>query len=350
MRELTFAIAAASSLAGLLLGSTPLRAQTPTHTPAHAATKTPAKGKKAAAPAIVATREDWGNLSVTGSDLRPEQPTQVQRDDRPKFTRELIRVQWRANDPIDLYVIKPKDVERPPVILYLYSYPSETERFRDNDYCEHLVFGGYAAVGFVSALTGQRYHSRPMKEWFVSELQESLGSSVHDVQMVLNYLTTRGDLDVSHVGMFSEGSGGTIAVLTAASDLRLKAIDLLDPWGDWHTWMAESELVPEAERSRYLKPEFLKKVEAMDPVQWLPSLRAKVRLQQIAEDTVTPKVAKDKFAAAVPKGSEVVNYQTSADLFSATSGGRLFQWLKQQLRPVPAPPNSVVIQTPGPSQ
>jgi dienelactone hydrolase len=329
MRKFAFAIAG-TLFAWCLLLPTVLHAQASTAKP----TKPPAREKKAAA---AATREDWGNLSIAGSDLKPETPVLVQKDDRPKFVRELIRVQWRAHDPIDLYVIKPKDVERPPVILYLYSYPSETERFRDNDYCERLVFGGYAAVGFVSALTGQRYHSRPMKEWFVSELQESLGSSVHDVQMILNYLTTRGDLDVSHAGMFGEGSGGSIAVLAAASDLRLKAIDLLDPWGDWPTWMAESELVPEAERPNFLKPEFLKKVGAMDPVQWLPSLHAKIRLQQTAEDPASPKTAKDKFSAAVPKNSEVVTDQTSSDLFSNVSGGRLFQWLKQQLRPAQPP-------------
>jgi hypothetical protein len=39
--------------------------------------------------------------------------------------------------------------------------------------------------GFVSALTGHRYHDRPMKEWFLSELQECLAVA-HDVQLVLN--------------------------------------------------------------------------------------------------------------------------------------------------------------------
>src|ERR1022692_4628664 len=76
--------------------------------------------------------------------------------------------------------------------------------------------------GFVSALTGQRYHDRPMKEWFVSELPEALGSSVHDVQMILNYLADRNDLDMTRVGMYGQGSGGTIAILAASADPRLK--------------------------------------------------------------------------------------------------------------------------------
>src|ERR1700734_1539970 len=134
-------------------------------------------------------------------------------------------------DPIDLYIIRPKGIAKAPLILYLYSYPSETDRFRNNEYCARLTKDGFAAIGFVSALTGQRYANRPMKEWFVSELQESLGSSVHDVQMILNYLSTRDDLDMSRVGMFGVGSGGTIAILAAAVDPRIKAIDVIDPWG-----------------------------------------------------------------------------------------------------------------------
>lgn len=67
---------------------------------------------------------------------------------------------------------------------------------------------GFAAVGFVSALTGHRYHDRPMREWFISEPQECLAVSAHDVQMVLDYLGTRGDLNTDRVGMVAEGSGG----------------------------------------------------------------------------------------------------------------------------------------------
>src|ERR1035441_1223230 len=51
--------------------------------------------------------------------------------------------------------------------------------------------------------------------------QLSLALTVHDVQMVLNYLETRGDLDMSRVGMFGQGSGGAIAVLAAAADSRI---------------------------------------------------------------------------------------------------------------------------------
>ena len=217
-------------------------------------------------------------------------------------------MKWRPGDPIDLYVIRPKGVARPPVVLYLYGYPSETDRFKDNGYCVRLTANGFAAIGFVSALTGHRYHGgRPMKEWFVSELQESLGSSVHDVQMILNFVSARDDLDMSKVGMFGEGSGGTIAILAAAVDPRIKVIDLLDPWGDWPDWVRDSSVIPENERATYLKPEFLQKVAGLDPMQWLPQLKDQhIRVQQVMDDRNTPKAAKERIDSAVPASATVL--------------------------------------------
>jgi len=293
--------------------------------------------------------EDWNSLLLADGVLTPERPLLGEKDDLPQFTRELLQVKWRSGDPIDLYVIRPKAVTNPPVILYLYSYPSETDRFRDDSYCARVTKDGFAAVGFVSALTGHRYQNRPMKQWFVSELPEALGTSVHDVQMILNYLSTRSDLDMSKVGMFGEGSGGTIAILSAAVDPRIKTLDLLDPWGDWPDWMAKSEIIPEEERPNYVKPEFLQKVAALDPVQWLPRLNSQaVRIQQVMDDSVTPKAAKERIESAAPRGAQAVRYDSTHDFFGAVSGGRIFQWSKEQLKPAPPKPPAIqASQKPG---
>ena len=213
----------------------------------------------------VGNLEDWSSLSLTNGELIPDPPLLGEKYDNPQFTRELLQVKWRQGDPIDLYVIRPKGVAHPPAILYLYSYPSETEVFRGDTYCANVTKGGFAAIGFVSALNGHRYTNRPMKQWFVSELQEALGSSVHDVQMILNYLATRGDLDMSRIGMFGVGSGGTIAILAAAADPRIKTIDVIDPWGDWPDWMAKSSLIPEVERPRYLSTGILEEGRTARP-------------------------------------------------------------------------------------
>jgi len=257
-------------------------------------------------------------------------------NDYPGYTVELTQVQWRWGDPLDLYVMKPKGVKKPPVILYLYGYPSETDRFKDESFQKAVTKDGFAAVGFVSALTGHRYHDRPMKEWFISELQECLATSAHDVQEVLDYLAKRGDLDMTRVGMFTQGSGASIGILASAVDPRIKVLDAMDPWGDWPTWMATSPFVPEDERANYVKPEFLKKAEMLEPVTWLPKIQAnKFRLQDAIFERNTPKASKEKLRAAVPRGSTVVIYKTPEEFNTVVRDNNGLDWIQQELRSLP---------------
>ena len=283
------------------------------------------------------TGEDWASLPLAHSGLAVSRFNDLllEKKEEPEFTRELVHVQWRPNDPIELFIVLPHGAVKPPVILYLYDYRFDTDRFRDSGWCKRAIQGGFAAVGFGSAFSPQRHHSgRPMKEWFVSELQEALGSSTHDVQMVLNYLASRGDVDTSRVGMFGQGSGGAIAVLAAAADSRVKALDLLNPWGDWPDWLKDSPQVPDEERAAYLKPEFLARVSDLDPVKYLPQLNLiKLRVQQIQDDAVTPPAASDKLASAAPRPEEVLRYKDAAAHYNAWRANGLSAWLREQLQP-----------------
>lgn len=283
--------------------------------------------------------EDWTTPALSSSHLLPVAPLGGFVDDaHPGYTVQLLQLQWRFGDPLDLYVIKPTGVKNPPVILNLFGYPADTEPYRNETFQQALTKDGFAAVGFVSALTGHRYHDRPMKEWFLSELQECLGTSAHDVQMVLNYLTARGDLDMDRVGMFGQGSGATIAILASAVDPRIKVLDVLDPWGDWPTWIATSPFVPEDERADYAKPEFLKKASALEPVEWLPKIQAKkFRMQQNIFETDTPKAAKEKLRAAVPEGTAFVFYKTIEEFNAAFPNSTNLDWMKHELRMLPEP-------------
>lgn len=283
---------------------------------------------------------DWGenleSLQVPGTPgtrVPVEDAFQIEEASYPKFTRELVRVQWRPIDPLDLVIVKPVGVKNPPVVLYLYSFPSDTDRYVSTEFCNALTAHGIAAVGFVSALTGHRYHDRPNKEWFVSRLQESLATSVHDVQFVLDYLSARGDFDMSRVGMWADGSGASIAIMAAAADPRIKVLDLLDPWGDWPDWLQSSTIVPDQERGDYLKPEFLRTLEKLDPVEWLPSLGTRqVRLQFVSQVKATPLVAQNKIQAAAPPSATAKRYESLKDFLSAEAAtGKPFEWVHQQV-------------------
>jgi len=187
-------------------------------------------------------------------------------------------------------------------------------------------------------LTGHRYHDIPWNKWFVSELQQCLAESAHDVQMVLDYLTSREDLDMDRVGLYGQLSGATVGILAAGVDPRIKVVDTLDPWGDWSTWMAESSFVPPAERADYLKPEFLAKVASLEPIDWMSKIQArKFRLQERSFEHETPLASKEKLRAAAPASATVAFYKTP-DEFSDAVGpntAKSLDWIKEQLMSMP---------------
>ncbi len=249
--------------------------------------------------------ENWSSIDLATSRL-PLNATGgvlLSKVEMTGCTRELLRMQWRVNDPIDLYVIRPVSPKSLPVVLFLYNYTYDTDVFRADRWCDRARQNGFAVAGFASALSPSRIRApRPLKQWFVSQLQEALATSTHDVQMTLNYLATRGDLDMDRVGIFGQGSGGAIAILAAAADPRIKALDLMDPWGDWPAWLRGSTQVPDQERQLYLQPTFLESVRSLDPVAVLPRLRARaLRIQQRTDDLVTPQGARDAMAASLPQ-------------------------------------------------
>lgn len=275
--------------------------------------------------------EDWSKPELTPGmkwDVVP-----LGTADGDGFTRQLLTAQWREMDPIDLWIIKPKGIKNPPVILYLYSSNGSNSQYKNDDVCKFLAKDGFAAVGFVSAITEQRFHDRPLRETFVSQLQEGLGSTVHDVQMILNYLQKRGDFDMQRVGMWGDGSGASIAIMAAAVDPRIKTLDLLDPWGDWPDWLAQSSLVPEERRSLFLTPGFLGTVEDLEPMKALAKLTTqKVRLQYITEGvTVTPAAARQKMEAAAPQNVQIVHYDTLKRFSEIASKGVELNWIKNEV-------------------
>ena len=288
-------------------------------------------------------QEDWTSPALTSSHLIPVRPIAGFVDEELLYTVELVRLQWRWGDPVDLYIMKPKRVKKPPLILYLYGYPTDPDIFRNAAHEELVTRDGFAAIGFVSALTGHRYHDRPMKQWFLSELQESLATSAHDVQMVLNYLAQRDDLDMNRVGMFAQGSGASIAILASGVDPRIKVLEALDPWGDWPIWMAGSPFVPENEWPEYVKSDFVRKIATLEPLEWLPKMRAKkFRLDDEIFDTNTPKTAKEKLRAAAPAGASVLLYKNMEEFKAAFQDGKNLQWIQHELQslPEPGPPTS----------
>jgi len=175
---------------------------------------------------------------------------------------------------------------------------------------------------------------RAPAETFFTELPESVGGTVHDVQMILNYLSTRKDLDMERVGIFGQGSGGAIALLAAATDARIKAVDVLTPWGDWPTFISKSSFVPSEDRIKINNAEFLAKMKPLDPIQWLAKEKARsVRIQNVRKDGHMPDEAQENLEAAAPDFIEINQFGDAAALVPNAVNGKLLDWVKGSLQP-----------------
>jgi hypothetical protein len=284
-------------------------------------------------------REDWSTPSIKTSQMLSTTIQGPMLDDtHADYMVELWRLTWRPSDPIEVYVIRPRAVKKPPVILNLFSYPNDLNPYKIEAVQKDFVKDGFAVVGFTSALTGQRYHDVAASFWFLSQLPECLAATAHDVQLVIDYLEKRGDLDTSRIGMFGNGSSGAIAILASAADPRIKALDVLDPWGDWPNWLATSTFVPPAERASYVKPAFLKSVAPLETLDWLPKIQAKkFRLQQPAFNSEDPGPVKEKIRSAAPAGTVFVQYKSMDEVKAAFPHSSNLDWLKHELSALPDP-------------
>ena len=86
--------------------------------------------------------------------------------------------------------------------------------------------------------------------------------------------------------------------------------------------------------SAVCKPEFLKKVAALKPIDWLPKVQ-KVRLRDALFEPNTPRIAKDKLRAAVPAGATVVIYNPE-DFNAVVRDKKELEWIERELESLPA--------------
>lgn len=335
----TFALLPVSALALLLAFPNALHSQEPQSAakPASsdaAASSVPKSSKKAAEKD--SEKNDAAILTKEYAAILKDRPILLSKVDVEKgsFTRLTYRVEWRAKDPFELYVLLPKGVTKAPVILYVPTFPDDTELFQSDRWGEVVTRGGFAAVGIVGAVTGHRTRYRLGREWFVSEMPEALTSTTHDVQLILNYLASRDEFDMNHVGMVGIGSGGAIGILASVVDPRIKALDIVGPWGDWQEWLGKSVVVPEDERAKYLKPDFLEKVSPLDPIKWLPKIQAKsLLIEDIRGNKSMPDKSQEKLEAAAPDFALIDQYGNGRAFLNAQFDPGLLIWLKSQLAP-----------------
>src|SRR5262249_14307011 len=160
----------------------------------------------------------------------------------------------------------PKGVQNPPVVVYLYSYPETVARFEVEPWILSAVGQGYAAVGFSSGVTGDGENRALPRDVFFGRLGTNLVRSAHDIQLVLDFLASRRDVNLDRVGLFGSGSGAAAAILASAVDSRIKVLDLYGPWGAWPEFFTNSSFLLAEKRGAFVTTEYLESLAWIDPV------------------------------------------------------------------------------------
>ena len=81
--------------------------------------------------------------------------------------------------------------------------------------------------------------------------------------------------------------------------------------------------MPKDERAAYLQPDFLKRLEPLEPVRYLPTLKSRaIRIQFFADDVNAPKEAADKLMAAAPATAKIGHYPNARASYTASAALR----------------------------
>jgi hypothetical protein len=281
-------------------------------------------------------QEDLNSIDVKASKFPAPDVALLERTNGKNgvYHSEHLRVTFRPRVPQDLYVILPVAARNPPVVLYMYSYPETVARFQLEQWVLSAIGQGYAAVGFSSGVSGDAAIHGLTKEEFLAQFPQNLLRSAHDIQLVLNYLAGRGDLNIDRVGISASGSGASAAILAAAVDSRIKVLDVFDAWGAWPEFFAKSSVVPADKRTSLVTPEYLQSLAWSDPVAWFPKCRARsVRLQDVRQQELVPIAAQLKIEDASPGFAEVNQFEDHRILLEMQGPGRIFGWVQSQLLP-----------------
>ena len=95
-----------------------------------------------------------------------------------------------------------------------------------------------------------------------------------------------------------------------------------------------TSVVPDDERAKYATPEFLARVAQLDPLIWLPKMKAQsFRLEDVRQDPAVPDAAEEKMEEAAPESAEINQFGDRTALFPAVMGGKIFMWLQDKLDP-----------------
>ncbi len=219
------------------------------------------------------------------------------------------------------YLRKPRNVDRPPVVVLLPGADSTKEELYDQ--AEHLVRRGVAAFPFDGpghGLVSFRLKLRPDEEVAVSA--------------VLDHLAKRDDLDHARTGVLGISYGGLFAIRAAAVDERIRTAVSLSSWYSPAGRYATQEPLSQSGLRQYMGDNPAAVQDAISVEGHAQRVRVPVLQIYGAQDPASPRDQAERTAAELGGPNELVVFEEGVHVSNNVpyrSRTLAADWLAEQL-------------------
>jgi dienelactone hydrolase len=187
--------------------------------------------QKAASSAPESLRTEF--LKIISRPTTPLAPSPAKVTTANGYVQELVSFASEPNEQVPLLILKKGERRgRQPVLIALHGTNGSKEGMRRllEEYATH----GFLAVAMDARHHGERatpipglgnaYQSAMLRAFRTGESHPYLYDTVWDVMRLIDYLSTRADVDPARIGIIGNSKGGTEAYLAAAADERIAAV------------------------------------------------------------------------------------------------------------------------------
>jgi len=177
------------------------------------------------------TRTDF--LQVIGRPKAPLAPSQPAMSNEGGYALERVSFASEPGERVPVLIVKKGERgDRQAVVIALHGTGGSKEGMRG-------LLQTYADLGFIGVAMDARHHgeraqpipglpnayqSAMLRAYRTGEGHPYLYDTVWDVLRLIDYLSTRADVDSARIGLIGNSKGGTEAYLAAAADERIAAV------------------------------------------------------------------------------------------------------------------------------
>ena len=227
--------------------------------------------------------------------------------DSGAFTTQAIHFASTNGQIVPALLCRPKNVAKPPVLLYLHGLGMDKEGTRV--LAMMAAPNGFAVLGIDAQYHGER--KQPGVEILSADLartRQAVIQTVVDNRRALDYIRSRTDLDSNRVGLLGVSMGAILGSIVAGVDERLCSACLVVGGGRWDVILTQSHHeVSQQLRDQGVTAEKAQQVLGdVDPINFIGMIAPRpVLMINGKTDDIIPKAATDALFAAAQMPKEI---------------------------------------------